>query len=79
MSFGAQANLKLWARKSSPRAMASLLSGAALATLPGVVEVDAVVGEHRVDAVGHGGDDVTQEVTGYAQGYLLVQFDKSEL
>jgi putative ABC transport system permease protein len=42
-------------------------------------EVSAVVGEHRVDPVGHGRDEVTKEVARNAPRRLFVQLDKGEL
>ena len=42
-------------------------------------EVGAVVGENRVHPAGHGGDQVAQEVTGYAARGSLVQRDEGEL
>lgn len=41
-------------------------------------EVGAVVGEHRVHPVGHGLDQVAQEVTGYAARGPRVQLDEGE-
>ena len=42
-------------------------------------EVRAVVGEHGVDLVGNGGDEVTKEVARDAPRCLLVQLDEGEL
>lgn len=47
---------------------------AAEATLPG-----AVVGKHRVHLVGHGLDEIPEEVAGNPPCRLLVQLDESEL
>ena len=41
--------------------------------------MDAVVGQHRVDLVGHGLCQSTEEVTGDARDGLLVQLDEGEL
>jgi hypothetical protein len=42
-------------------------------------EVRAIVGEHRVDLVRHGGDQVSEEISRNAAGGLFVQLDESEL
>ncbi len=42
-------------------------------------ELNAVVGEHGVDLVGDGLQEVAQEVGRDARGRLLVQFDEGEL
>ena len=42
-------------------------------------EVRAVVGQHGVDLVGHGGSKSSEEVAGDTAGRLLVQLDESEL
>ena len=39
----------------------------------------AIVGQHGVDLVGHGRDQVAQEVPGNASGGLLVELDEGEL
>ena len=44
-----------------------------------VSEVRAVVGEHGVDLVGHGGGEVPEKVARDTPRRLLVQFDKGEL
>src|SRR5690606_11166304 len=44
-----------------------------------VSEVRAVIGEHRVDLVGHGGSESSEEIAGYSPGGLLVQLDEREL
>ena len=53
--------------------------GGGRAGVPGRGEVSAVIGEHRVHPVGHGGDEMAQEVGGGAARDLLVQFDNGEL
>lgn len=50
-----------------------------LAIASGIGEVRAVVGEHRVNAVGHGGGDVAQEVASDPTGGLLALLDNCEL
>ena len=42
-------------------------------------EVGAVIGEHRMHLVGHGGNEMTQEIRGGAPRDLLVQLDKGDL
>ena len=42
-------------------------------------EVGSVVGEDRVDFIGDGGDQATQEISGGPPRDLLVQFDEGEL
>src|SRR4028119_615209 len=77
-SRSAQAASKEWQRKGTFAArMALMSSGPAVAGWIG--EVSAVVGEHRVDPVGHGRDEVTKEVARNAPRRLLVQLDKGEL
>ena len=44
-----------------------------------VDELGALVGEHRVDRVGHGRDEVTEEVARAAPRRLPVQLNKGEL
>jgi hypothetical protein len=48
-------------------------------TSAGRGELDAIVGQHRVDPVRHGLDQMAQEVAGDARDRLLVQFDEGEL
>lgn len=64
--------------QASPLAIASLISGTADPP-PGVVNLDAVVGEHRVNLVRNGGDRAQQEVPGGRCRRRLMQFDKGEL
>ena len=45
----------------------------------GIGEVGSVVGEDRVDFIGDGGDQATQEISGGPPRDLLVQFDEGEL
>ena len=42
-------------------------------------EVGSIVGEDRVDLVGDGGEQATQEVPGGPARHLLMQLDESEL
>ena len=58
MSFWAQAYSKACARKSSPAIHGGLISAAASRCCRGVGELDAVVGQHGVDLVGDGRDQV---------------------
>ena len=44
-----------------------------------VGELDAVIGQHRVDGIGHRRDQVAQELGGDHLAGLLMQFDKREL
>jgi hypothetical protein len=42
-------------------------------------ELDAVIGQHRVDPVGRGLDEVTEEVARHACGGFLMELDEGEL
>ena len=55
------------------------MSGTAELVLPGVVKGRPLQVEHRVPVVGHGLDQVAEEVAGHAGRGLLVQLDKGEL
>ena len=78
MSFWAQAYSKACAQTGSPASMAALMS-ARLSCVAWRGEVGSVVGQHRVDLVGDGGDQAAQEVCRGAARDLLVQFDEGEL
>ena len=47
--------------------------------MPGVDEVDAVVGEHGVDFVRDGFEEGAEEVGGHSGGGFFVQLDEGEL
>ena len=75
MSFSAQAYSKAWAQTVS-RALDERCRGSLVA---GRREVNAMVGQNRVDLVGNSPDDRPQEVTCYPRRHLLVQLDVGEL
>ncbi len=73
----AQANSKAWARKLSPFANADLRNGRPSRT--GRRELDPVIRQDRVYLVGHGCDQVPEEVARDTGSGLLVQLDEGEL
>src|SRR5436189_2917319 len=84
-SFWAQASSNAWARKSCLRASMSLISSGVqvLPLGPGIAaglgEMRAIVGENRVNSVGHSRDQGAQEVARNAASDPLMQLDKGEL
>lgn len=78
MLFFAQQSSKAWAEELSSH-LGLFDLGVGGGTGPWYRELDAVVGENRMDLVGHGRDEIAKKVGGHLGGCFLLELDKGKL